>query len=80
MFYRVKFDYDEEAGHGKDAEVTWFNAVYCKDLYFQNETMRDTHGYELDEFYEFEFVKPERQFICPNTSTIELQNDPDSFE
>ena len=81
MFYEVQFDYDSEAGEATDGKIIWHDAAYCRDIYsLEHGELYPDYAYNLTEFYDFEFTKSGRNWICPDTDEITLLNDPENFK
>jgi hypothetical protein len=54
--------------------------VRCKDLYAAQIEEELAPGFVGQDFFSNEFTSTTNEWICPNVTTIDLYNDPDSYQ
>ena len=80
--FRIQFYAYTRTKGDKYANVTFIPAVKCKDFYkdrIEKEQEAEAQGAEPG-FFTTEFINSDLNWICPNTSYIELENDPTNYD
>lgn len=64
-----------------DLNITWYPAVYCKDLYSNFFDEENAPDYDGNGFFHDEFTSStSNEWICPNVTSIDLFNDPYNYQ
>ena len=79
--FRIQFYVYSRSKDDEYAKVTFIPAVKCKDFYkdrIEKEQEAEAEGAEPG-FFTTEFINSDLNWICPNTTYIELENDPTNY-